>query len=1052
MSRTLLIVACLLLGIAVQAQHKIKIKVVDAHGKAIDGAGISNSNGKSIGGTDALGLFTTIVREMPYAVTVSNIGYQPIKVTIAQSDSLYRIVLSNLAKEIEVVEVSTGYQRIPKERATGAFDAVDMKTYDQVPGSNVLARLEGLVSGLKMDRNTLAGEELTIRGLSTIIGPSGVLIVVDNFPFEGDINQISPNEIASISILKDAAAASIWGTRAGNGVIVITTKKGRLNERLKVGFKSTLALGGNIKMNDRNMLSPQQYVDFERDKFRLGYKLSDTSSKSRPYISPVYELLIDHKNGRISETELEYALTALGENNIFRSYENLVYSNAFNRQYAFDISSGTEKSGWRANISRDRNLSMLKEGYERTTVGFNGEFKLLKELDWDLGLRSSQSKSTSGRDGYDGLLPLYSNLVDGDGNPAALRGNYRKKYIDTLGGGLLMDWNYYPLTDDQSKKKTVATGHVLIHTGVTYRLFDLLKLSGRYQYERQQVTDDMLYGLDNYFTRNYINQYSVIDAKSNTVKYNIPKGGIKDLSHSLLEVHNVRFQADVNKRWGAHQLDALLGSEIRQRNSASSRVRRYGYDEEYNTFLTHDPITRFPNIITKTQAIIPGNDGFGDSDNRYMSYFANAGYSFKDRYMLSVSGRRDASNLFGLHTNDKWNILWSSGLSWIISNEPWIDIPFVNHLKLRATYGYSGNVDQSQSAVTVMFYGLQNQYIGKPIGNISQYANPELRWEKVGMSNVALDFRLLQNRLRGSIDYYVKKSTDLFGPVDVDYTTGVSGSVIKNTAALKGKGLDVNLESINISRETFVWSSSLLLSHYKDNVISYNFPAALTAGTAVTSTALSSSKREGFPLYSMFSFQWNGLDPSNGDPIGQLNGEQSKDYNAIYRNKDLEELVYSGSAIPTVFGSLGNQFAYKDWYVSFRLQYDLGYYFRRTTVFYSGMMGTPRSAHADYLKRWQTPGDEMYTDIPSFVYPLDDNRNTVYMNSEATVERGDHIRLQQVALGRTFTKREMRFSVQLTGEQLGILWRANNAKLDPVHYRSSILPGSTWSLQLNVNF
>lgn len=1044
-------ISCLLF-LQSHGQSKIQLNVVDQNGKGILGASLSGSDTKLLGSTGMDGLFQTTVQKLPYAIRISNMGYQSKDITIRKADSLYVVELQLSEREIDVVEVYTGYQSIPKERVTGAFEVVNMKDYDQIPGSNVLSRLEGLVSGLKMDRNTLAGEELTIRGLSTFTGPSGVLIVVDNFPFEGDINQLNPNEIASISILKDAAAASIWGTRAGNGVIVITTKKGKLNERLKMGFKSTLQVGSKVKLNDKFMLSPVEYVAFEREKFNLGYKLSDTASISGTYISPVYELLIDHKNGRLTDQELEQKLSDLGQNNIFRSYEDLVYTNAFNRQYAFDVSSGGEKSAWRANLSRDRNSSMLKEDFERTTIGFHGQFKLLKGLDWDLGLRYSQSKNTSGRDGFNSDLPLYSNLVDEKGDPAAIGGGFRKKFIDTLGGGLLLDWNYYPLTDYNSRKNITSYSHNLINTGLSYSLLDFLKISGKYQYERQQLTDDMLYGIDSYFTRNIINQYSVIDPKTNSVNYNIPKGGVKDISNSTLLVHNLRFQLDVNKQWQDHRVDALFGTEFRQRNTESNQVRRYGYDEEYNNFIVHDPIKRFPAFVSKNEAIIPSNDGFGDSDNRYLSYFANAGYAYKNRYIVTLSARRDASNLFGLHVNDKWNILWSSGLSWVISKEEWMKNSAFNYLKLRATYGYSGNVDPSKSAVTVMSYGSQNQYLGKPVGNISQFANPELRWEKVGMTNIAIDFEILNSRIRGSIDYYVKNSKDLFGPVETDNTTGVGTTMTKNVATLKGKGIDMNLESVNLKNESFSWNSSLTFSHYKDEVVAYNFPASFSSGTIVTTLSPLFNRLQGYPLYSMFSYKWNGLDPTNGDPISQLNGVSSKDYMGINNNKNFDDLVYTGSTIPTFFGAVGNRLQYKNWFASFRIQYDLGYYFRRQSVNYPIMMDNPREAHMEYSKRWQKPGDELNTDVPSFAYPINSLRNNIYQQSEATVEKGDHIRLQQISFGREFIRNETKLNLQITADQLGILWRANKKHIDPIYQTSEYVMPTTWSVQLNVNF
>ena len=322
------------------------------------------------------------------------------------------------------------------------------------------------------------------------------------------------------------------------------------------------------------------------------------------------------------------------------------------------------------------------------------------------------------------------------------------------------------------------------------------------------------------------------------------------------------------------------------------------------------------------------------------------------------------------------------------------------------------------------------------------------------MINLALDFRSKDDILYGSIDLFSKKSSDLYGPTELDYTTGAGTTITRNVAQVSGKGFDLELYSRPLKGK-LSWITNLNLSGYRDEVVSYYAGSSFTLATAVTASAPSFSRVVGTPLYSMYSFKWGGLDPSNGDPFGYLNGVKSKSWSAIVNSSNLNDLVYSGSAIPTLYGSFVNTLRYQNLAFSFSVLYKFGYYFRRNTISYGTMLTTPRAAHQDYLARWQKPGDELTTQIPSFIYPVTSSRESIYALSEQTVEKGDNIRLAYINLDYTLKGRWMTpfkdIHLFFNASNLGILWRANRYGIDPDVAQGSILRGKSFALGIKTN-
>lgn len=1060
MRHYLTIIILLIFSKLASGQTTISGRVYDDTGLPLPGASVRTTDSSSQTRTDSSGFFRLQVPSAAVNLLVSFIGYKPKEISVARSTARpLTIRLQPADTRLEEVTISTGYQTLPRERATGAFTVVSNKNFSQQVSSDILSRLEAVANGLNVDRG-VEGSGIRIRGISTLSPGSGLdepLIVVDNFPYEGNINNINPNDVETVTILKDAAASSIWGARAGNGVIVITTKTAKANQPLRIETNANITTGAKPDLSYFKQMTSSEFVGVEKYLFSREHRFSDTASLYRPAFTPAYEILFKQRNGILSEAEADALLDNLTRGDLRAQYRKYMYEKPFSQQYSLSLSAGSKNSDWLFSSGYDRNVSDLNASYDRLNVSFKQNFRPFKSLQLSSGIYYTQSHSGSGRSGFSstGGLPPYTSIADVAGNPLPVMKDYRQPYLDTLGSGKLKDWNYYPLTDDEHNKSETSLTDALLNFGLQYTLPAGFTLNLKYQYEKQKNDGNLLHDDQGYYARNLINGFSVLN-QVGTVTYRVPQGGVLDRSGSKLSVHNLRGQLNFNRTWGKHELAALGGAEVRDKRTSGFSYRTYGYDPDILTSVNVDYTNTYPNLITGEYLFIPDNAGVSEITNRFVSGFANAGYTYDKRYAVTLSARKDASNLFGVHTNDKWNLLWSAGGAWNISGESFYKSEFLPYLKLRGTYGFSGNVDLNRSAVTTIAYLGTSPYTLTPTAYINQNANPDLRWEKIRMTNLAVDFATKNNRLSGSADFYVKKATDLFGPAPIDPTSGISGTVIKNAASLKGKGIDAEFYSRNIDGR-FKWTSDLNLSYYKDKVTDYYMPD-VPASDLVTTVSRSPTLVVGKPLYSLYSYKWQGLDSETGDPVGFINGHDSKNWAAITGDSTrMEDLVYTGSALPVFYGSLGNTVSWKRFSVTARLMFKLGYYFRNEGINYSALYDTRSSLHQEYSHRWQNPGDEQHTSVPSRVYPADPSRDDFYTNSEIKVEKGDHIRLQYINIAYSLdTKKSsnavfQRVLIYCNVNNPGIIWRANKAGIDPEYGLSTLPPTTSYSIGIKVS-
>lgn len=1040
-------------------------RVTDSAGAPLAGASVQVRGSAKGVATDGNGDFTLSGVKPGATLTIGFTGYQPVTMPLAGRTSL-RVALQQTITELKGVAVyATGYQNLPKERATGSFVQVDNELYNRKVGASVLDRLDGVTSGLVFNKNLTSQygqSSISIRGRSTILGNAEPLIVVDNFPYTGDINSLNPNDIESVTVLRDAAAASIWGTRAGNGVIVITTKKGKAGQRPAIAFNTNVTYAEKPNLFYTPQMSNADYVEAERFLFNKGAYNTYLQFLPYYYSSPVIDVLWQQKRNLITEAQANEKIQNITRYDIRNDLEKYVYRNSINQQYALSISGGNLWNQYYYSVGYDRGRGTLKNS-NTDRISFTGRntFVVVKDrVEINTGIIYAKAKTAASSTPM--IKTPYGRLQDETGNKLVSPGNYRQAYIDTAGGGKLLDWNYRPLQELEETKFKTDISDLLATVGLKVNIIKGLNAQVLYQYGKGTTEATNFYSTNSYYTRNLINSFSQYNSTGG-VAYAIPKGAIFDRAFTQYESNSLRGQLNFNRTYGNHNINALGGVERRTyRSLFIPDPRLYGYNPELQSFSNTDFQKLYPQFYSaSSQFFIPGSS-YGvlrqERRDNNLSYFINAAYNYNDRYTISASLRKDESNIFGVNTNQKGVPLYSLGASWNISNENFYKITWLPYLKARATYGYNGNVDRSTAAYLTASAGSSPNIFNQQYFSIANPPNPELRWEKIRIINVGLDFGSINNRVSGSFECFAKKGNDMIGDGTLPPSSGVT-QFRGNTADIKGHGFDLVLNTVNIN-QPFKWTTNFLLSYAMDRITKYKVKASLVNDYIRVSGF---HPIEGKPVHSILSYPWGGLETNTGDPIGLLDGKPSKDYTKIIGTNDINTLIYNGPANPTHFGSIRNNFIYKNIELSLNITGKFGYYFRRPSVNYSTMQNNtlPISYYnPDYNKRWMKPGDEVRTSVPSQVYPAPSGRSEIYAYSEILVEKGDHIRLQDIQASYTFAKGFNRIgikSLRVYGyvNNVGILWRANKYKIDPDVVPSNLLvypnPRS-YALGVNVGF
>ncbi|MFC0514614.1 SusC/RagA family TonB-linked outer membrane protein [Mucilaginibacter angelicae] len=1048
-------------------------EVRDTSGRPLNSATIRIKGRDGYFYTDEAGKFA-FSAEAGEEVSISFIGFRPYTFMVKAGMPYQKVTLSPATAAItEVSVVSTGYQNIPKERATGSFAQLNNELVNRRTGTDIVSRLEGLVPGLLFNRNTSGSSrgnsDISIRGTNTLFSNSQPLVVLDGFPFDGDITNINPNDIENITILKDAAAASIWGVRSGNGVIVLTSKKGKRNEKLAVELNANVSASAKPDLfYSPGFLNASDYIDIEQRLFKTGF-YDGQAGDPLQVISPVVDILTAQRDGSLSTAQADAQISALRKQDTRAQLDKYFYRRSFLQQYSLNFRGGSDKSDYYFSAGEDHNsATLVGNNNNRITLNANYNFYPLKNLQLSAAVNYIQTNaaanSTAGNISAGGRYVNFSfpyeSFADGNGNALPIVKGLNYEFAKDAQQQGYLDWLYRPLDELRNADNTSSSVENRINAGAQYRIIPGLEASLKYQFEKQASNAGNYSSPATFYTRNLVNEYMQSGADG-SFTYPVPKGGILQQSDALLISHHARGQISFDRMIAkGHRISAILGAEVSSAVTESRSGTVYGYDKDTRAnFAQVDYATYFNLNPEGATAQVPTSLGFEKFTDNYISYFGNAAYTYLDRYTFSISGRIDRSNLFGVETNQKSVPLYSTGLAWDLSKEQFYRISWLPYLKLRATYGYNANVNKSASAVTTLQQQSNAYYSGVPYFIINSPGNPELRWEKVRIANFGLDYSLKNDVLSGSFEYYTKRGIDLFGSSPLPPSAGFV-SFFGNTASTSGQGFDLVLNSHNIYKSDFKWTSNLLISHVIDKVTVYDSPAStLTYLAAGDGNGGSITPLAGQPIYGIYSFRSGPLKHDTGDPQGFIDGKLSTDFNQIISGTKVGDLYYNGPSRPATFGSLRNTFSYKNWTLSANLIFKLNYYFRRSSTALSYDQIAYGGVNRDYADRWQKPGDELKTNVPAILMPpANYDRQTFYQYSQALVDKGDHIRLQDIRLSYTFKpfggQRPVFKRLEVFGylNNVGILWRANRDHLDPDLYTGAFPLPRTLSVGFNSRF
>jgi TonB-linked SusC/RagA family outer membrane protein len=1065
----------------------VRGRVLNEKGEPVQGASVTvkgSAKGTRTDGNGDFALKNVIAGEV---ILISYVGYEThsfIANRAMGSSRGFTISIKPSVTKLDEIEitVNTGYQTVAKERATGSFTQIDNKLFNRSTSGNVLDRLEGVTNGMAFIRNNMKGEnvdgsqkpDIRIRGVSTIQSKTGgPLIVVDNFPYEGDINSINPNDIESVTVLRDAAAASIWGARAGNGVIVINTKAGKYNQVTRISVNSNVVVGDKPNLfYSKNYLPAPTVMDIQKEiADRGGYPLINQIR------SPLYvDLLSKLKDKKITQVEFDEQDEWLRNNDLRADFDKYLYQKAVTQQHSLGLRGGGGNYRYAFSAAYDKGDGMfVGNKSNRMNLSLQNSFKIRRNLELTGTIWYTKRKTennavpSSVTNSFNGAgLDIYESLVDADGNPNAVNiQNNRFRYQEEAPGAnptlKLQDWLFRPLDEVRLNNNVTDNTDWRMNFGLKYNFIKHFNLELLYQNTLSMGQQTAYHDVNSYFVRDLVNKYT----QKNGMRP-IPLGNIYEFYPAgKTNTQYARALLSYSQPFGLdHSVSALAGAEIKEQIFKSTPGSTlYGYDTDLltnNAFMNYDSLfATLPNgsnrIPTKATTLLE------KTTNHDLSYYGNASYTYKGKYILSGSARWDGSNLLGVKTNLRGTLLWSTGLSWDIAKESFFHVKQLPYLRLRATYGKAGNMDRGQTTLPTIQYTGLNAISTFTQARLNTAGNPTLRWEQVCTTNFGADFRAFNNRLSGSVEYYRKDASDLLGSNAVDPTTGVPSTYQMNYAKLRTWGWDIQISSTNLQFKKFSWTSTLQVSTSRNKIKRLKENPPLNDGQYFVTNIY----EQNMSVDKIYSLPWNGLNPQDGSVlIYDKDGNVRKDYTNYWNGIKKSGFIYAGITVPPVSGSIMNTFEWNGISVSALIVGRFGHVFRRTSMQPGAEYGNQlvNSFNMDYFKRWQQPGDEKFTNVPAKV-PIANvtaaqasNAGNLYQYSEVLITKGDVIKLQDVSLGyqipKAYIKRWPIQGIRLYGyaRSLGILWRANKEGLDPDFPNTLYPQPKSYSAGLQIEF
>jgi TonB-linked SusC/RagA family outer membrane protein len=957
----------------------------------------------------------------------------------------------------EVAVISTGYQELSKERATGSYGKPDMKIFSERIGSNdLISRLDGLVAGVTVNASgigkganrygTGTNQQSVIRGISSVNLSAEPLYVVDGVQVP-NLSYLNPNDVEDVSVLKDAAAAAIYGAKAANGVIVITTKKGKRDQQLHFNYNGAFTFSGRPRFDKDFYMNSAQYIATAKEIFDPVN--NPAQQLSYGFIAPHEDILYKQYQKLITDAQATKSLDSLSKIDNRDQVRDLIYQNAFSKNNTISVAGGSKLYAIYSSVSHV-NTQTNTPGQSNNSYLFNVN-QTINPVSWmNIGLNTALNKNIAkAKYSFDvgpGFLP-YQLFQDGNGTPLTVNymtGWSADRQADYQARSRI-NLDYIPLEEVDKGYTKSNLLNLNTSASVQIRFWKGLSFQGNYGYQRSSGTSESYLDHTSLDLRKELLNFTKANTPADEPVYYLPAaGGRFTTINRASENWTVRNQLVYNTRLrnGKDQLNLQLGQEILEQSSIMNTNILRGYDDVLKTYSLLDYVTLSKPLFG---AIGSGYSMFNEKPfvrlaekSRFKSIFGLFNYSISDIYMIDASIRQDKSSLFASDEAAQNDPAFSVGAKWLLSREKWMPkLNWINNLALRATYGVTGNSPYVGAASTfdILYAGSDTNF-----GNyltVSQAANNKLSWEATHTWNFGLDFGLLNHRLNGSTDVYFKNTKGLIGSVEFNPLNGTE-TATGNIGNIKNSGIELTLNSRNILSKDFNWSTSFVFSYNHNKLVSYAKPLQYLTDAL---SQVGSSYQIGYARPSLFAFRYAGLDALGDPQIYRADGTITKE---PYAAKP-EDLVYMGTTQPKYNGGLSNTFRYKQLSLTVNLVYNLGAVMRGPAVRYPNGRLTVGSfsdgnLYATFADRWKQPGDEKITNIPSFsadpnvVY---NRRDLNYYNyADINVISASYVKLRDVTLSYDLAPslfNALKLQRASVFAQTGnfLLWTKNDVGVDP---------------------
>ncbi|WP_210149090.1 SusC/RagA family TonB-linked outer membrane protein [Chryseobacterium scophthalmum] len=1043
--------------------------------------------------TDKNGNFTLEIPSDTKSVTVSYLGYEPKIIQIYEGQTSYNITLipvvsDDIPEKNNIQEVIiTGYQKIEKRKQTSAVTTVKMNDIQQAGVASVDQLLAGQIAGVAVTPETGAPgspAKIRIRGTASLSGPQDPLWVIDGLPLEGNdvpnfsdkdnidqlqnfsIAGLNPNDIEDITILKDAAATAIYGARAANGVISITTKKGKKGS-LRVNFSADTFITARPDFGKLNLLNASEKVDLElmlANRTDLTYR-TDKGEVMR--ILTQNGQLDAYRNGGLGALNMLTRQQIDGLRNSNTDWGKLLYQNAINKQYGVSISGGSDRSDYYFSLGYyDEEGTTIGTGFERYNLTLKNNYKINDKLNFGVSVFGTQSERTSFvTDADASISPInYSRNANPYLSPYNADGSYR--YDKDIDG---FEDRYIPfnfLEERENTSYTLKNQSLKAIFDLDYKLAKGLKITSQLGLQYDGNKTEKFAAENTYFTRKM--KEGTRYYKDGAYRYFLPDGGVKQNWDNSFFQYNWKLQGSYSTKINSvHEIDLMAGAELRKTEDNTTVTRAFGYD----SVTRRSTAIVFPSSNFAAERKYETYREMPPIENAYASMFATASYTYDQKYTFFGSVRYDGTNLFGVNKKYKYLPIWAVSGSWLVSKEDFMkNLSVISNLRLRASYGLQGNIDRNTSPFFIGEYSDSTILPGgkENIINVISPPNDKLRWEKTTNVNFGLDLGVFNNRINLTADVYNRKGTDMISMKETPLETGFEYTMM-NWGSLTNKGFELAVSTKNINKDNFKWSTTINFAHNKSNVISEQ----------PRDNALLPS-REGLPVNAVFALKTAGMD-ENGNPMFWKGNEKVKieDFFALYdvyadflpgqlvdsklSNAELRSLfTYVGDRDPKFTGGIINTFKISNFDFTVSATFNI----KQTVMQTPSYRGMELDRGRNYTKDIYNAGGS----LPGITSPdmetnpgwmgnkwLSDNRSNAYSLLDIWAKEISYLRISSIRLGYTLPKEftspmgisALRLSVE--GRNLFVFSNGYKGYFDPETYGNIYAQPITKSVTVGFN-